>query len=320
MMGEPVADETWAPVAEAARGALALLGWPIEPACLPGEPDACGASFALHAMAHFATLKAIADHQLTYINGCRISSLTGIGVLRMDELNSRSGAFMVGEDGRETDPAAPGPGPGIDPDEEEDISEADPPPETGPFVRRIWVQAFGRYNKVHYDYGLPPAVSRFLLPNELPRTIAMHKHVIVLARPFAAVAAGLPLALVLSVLALINGGHSTTLMLRFIWLPYLGLVLWYAARAAEWYCEWFVVTPERMILIRGLIARTVQPLPLKRVRDIELHQTRTGRALNYGTLFTQSLATDRQLAKIERIPDAPRVFNLIWQLLMPPGD
>lgn len=60
-------DEKWAEVARGSREALALLGRPIEPRCLPDEADPCGATFAMHAVAHFATIKAICDHQLDHL-------------------------------------------------------------------------------------------------------------------------------------------------------------------------------------------------------------------------------------------------------------
>lgn len=63
-----VTDESWAEVARSTREALALLGRPIEPRCLPDEADPCGATFALHAMAHLATIKAICDHQLYHLH------------------------------------------------------------------------------------------------------------------------------------------------------------------------------------------------------------------------------------------------------------
>jgi hypothetical protein len=62
-----VKDEDWAEYARATREALRLLGRPIEPRCLPDEAEPCGASFALHAAAHLATIKAIADHQFTHL-------------------------------------------------------------------------------------------------------------------------------------------------------------------------------------------------------------------------------------------------------------
>jgi hypothetical protein len=60
-------DETWADVARNSRAALALLGWPIEPLCLPDELDACGGTFSQHAASHLAVLAAIAAHQLSHL-------------------------------------------------------------------------------------------------------------------------------------------------------------------------------------------------------------------------------------------------------------
>lgn len=62
-----VRDEEWEPVARSTREALRLLGYPIEPRCLPGEAAPCGATFAQHAMAHLAVIKAICDHQLMHL-------------------------------------------------------------------------------------------------------------------------------------------------------------------------------------------------------------------------------------------------------------
>jgi hypothetical protein len=69
-MSEPTIspmESAWAPVARSAREALALLGYVIEPRCLPDEPGACGGSFADHCVAYFGALKAVSDHQLTHI-------------------------------------------------------------------------------------------------------------------------------------------------------------------------------------------------------------------------------------------------------------
>ncbi len=60
-------DDTWAGVARNSREALALVGYGIAPRCLPGEPGACGGTFAQHAMAYLGTLKAVADHQLAHL-------------------------------------------------------------------------------------------------------------------------------------------------------------------------------------------------------------------------------------------------------------
>lgn len=56
----------WKEAAEATRDALALLGYPISPRCLPGEPDSCGGSYRQHLISHLAAAKACADHQLSH--------------------------------------------------------------------------------------------------------------------------------------------------------------------------------------------------------------------------------------------------------------
>jgi hypothetical protein len=60
-------DLAWRQVAEAAREALGLLGYPIAPACLPHEAQPCGGGYAGHAAAHLAALNAVADHQLHHL-------------------------------------------------------------------------------------------------------------------------------------------------------------------------------------------------------------------------------------------------------------
>lgn len=56
----------WKPVAEATREALALLGYHV-PACLPGEPEACGADFAHHTVGNLATLKAVVEDRIGHL-------------------------------------------------------------------------------------------------------------------------------------------------------------------------------------------------------------------------------------------------------------
>lgn len=60
----PSLDTTWADEARRVRDAVELLGWPKPPDCLPDEPGACGAGYALHAASYYLVLCVIADHQL----------------------------------------------------------------------------------------------------------------------------------------------------------------------------------------------------------------------------------------------------------------
>lgn len=60
----PSLDTAWADEAHRVRSAVELLGWPLLPHCLPGEPEACGGGFAQHTASYYLVLCVIADHQL----------------------------------------------------------------------------------------------------------------------------------------------------------------------------------------------------------------------------------------------------------------
>jgi hypothetical protein len=63
----PDVDTTWAPLAVSTRQALLLLDYDIFPDCLPGELHPCGGSFAEHAAAHLAALRAVVEHRITHL-------------------------------------------------------------------------------------------------------------------------------------------------------------------------------------------------------------------------------------------------------------
>lgn len=57
----------WASRGAQARQALPLLGFPgILAECMPGEPQACGASSMAHALGYVAMARAVADHLISH--------------------------------------------------------------------------------------------------------------------------------------------------------------------------------------------------------------------------------------------------------------
>lgn len=62
------ADEAWRSLAHGSREALLQLGYGIAPRCLPDEAEACGGTFAEHAVAHLATLQAVTGHHLAHLD------------------------------------------------------------------------------------------------------------------------------------------------------------------------------------------------------------------------------------------------------------
>lgn len=97
----------------------------------------------------------------------------------------------------------------------------------------------------------------------------------------------------------------------------LAVSVWYAYYAVEYRHSWIVITPVRILTVRGLIGRKVDPLPMKRITDMHLTQTPIGRLLNYGTLSTESLHTEHALASIRFVPAPDAVFSTLWDVLLP---
>jgi len=88
----PGADESWAPLAKAARHAAVSLGYPAAP-CLPGEPEGatCDHGYADHALAYLVALKAIADRAIALL-----APPPGLA----DDLYAGVAAELAGWDGR----------------------------------------------------------------------------------------------------------------------------------------------------------------------------------------------------------------------------
>lgn len=86
-MAERTIDDSWADLARASRQALALLGYPIGPSCLPGETSPCGGTFADHAAAHLGVLHAIADHQAAHLGPDHVPFIDAVREKALAELN-----------------------------------------------------------------------------------------------------------------------------------------------------------------------------------------------------------------------------------------
>lgn len=170
----------------------------------------------------------------------------------------------------------------------------------------------------HEAAELPPAlVAKYLMPSELKAGVkAFRQHWIVLALPALAVVGGLLVAIIGN--AWLYADHAaSSLPVHILWLLWLAGALWAGWRYAEWRCWWFVVTGTRLMTIDGLFRRTVTPLPLKRIRDLELKQSAAGRTLGYGTIECESIATDHALHTIRFLPFTVEIWTMVWALLLP---
>src|SRR4051794_36080782 len=156
-------------------------------------------------------------------------------------------------------------------------------------------------------------VAKYLLPGE-EAIVATRRHWASLAEP---VVKSLPVLIVGGWLLLLDpSNHATSavgLIVLVVGLGYLGL------RVAEWYMRHFIVSPRRMLLTSGVIARTVTLLPRRRITDLTWQETFFGQLLGYGTFRIESAGQHQALSRVTFLPHADDLYRKISELLFP-GD
>jgi hypothetical protein len=162
-------------------------------------------------------------------------------------------------------------------------------------------------------------VAKYLLEGEEP-IIATRRHWAVLLWPTVK-------ALLVVVLGgwLFSAGRDLPLIRGLGLLVVLAGLGYLALRLAEWYMRHFIVSPRRMLLTSGVIARTVTLLPRRRITDLTWQETFGGQLLGYGTFRIESAGQDQALSKITYLPRADVLYQKISALLFPgdtppPGD
>ena len=167
-----------------------------------------------------------------------------------------------------------------------------------------------------HDHGeIPDGIRRYLIAGE-EHAIATRYHPAMLTRHAAIfLGASAANALVNSWAYYHHQANPDTVHL--IWLLWLGVAVWYAAHAVKYRYSWLVITPVRILTISGVVGRHVRALPMKRIRDVQLDRDLWGRWLGYGTIRTESLATDHALSEVRFVPDPDRVYGAIWGILLP---
>lgn len=71
-------------------------------------------------------------------------------------------------------------------------------------------------------------------------------------------------------------------------------LLWFAARLLQWLSTHFVLTTDRLIYRKGLIAKHGRDVPLNRVNNIDMHQTVFERILRAGDILVESAGESGQ--------------------------
>lgn len=90
-----------------------------------------------------------------------------------------------------------------------------------------------------------------------------------------------------------------------VWLGVLGFVGW---KLIDWYMDRFILTNKRIMLIQGVITRSVAMMPLGRVTDMKYAQTPMGRMLNYGEFIIESAGQDQALRNVPHLPNPNELY------------
>jgi len=103
-----------------------------------------------------------------------------------------------------------------------------------------------------------------------------------------------------------SGANSTGLTVTvLVWLLILGFVGW---KILDWYMDRFILTNKRIMLIQGVITRSVAMMPLGRVTDMKYSQTPMGRMLNYGEFIIESAGQDQALRNVPHLPNPNELY------------
>ncbi len=150
-------------------------------------------------------------------------------------------------------------------------------------------------------------LDRYLLRGEY-LVAEIHRHRIVLLKPFVAVVGAAALAIWID---LNVGGTGSSPVVRLVWAAALVVLAWALWRWAEWRNERFVVTDKRILLFRGFVTKRVPMMPLTKVTDMTYERSVLGRLLGYGTFVLESAGQDQALSRIDHVPNSDENYRKI---------
>jgi membrane protein YdbS with pleckstrin-like domain len=189
-----------------------------------------------------------------------------------------------------------------------------PAPEVATAGRRNGGGGGGRELEPIVDREPSDLVRRYLFPTEKYRG-EWRRHPIHLVK---ALSIGL---IATFVLGLASGYVSkydlpgATTVLVVVWIGAMAWVLWHVI---EWYFDRFVLTNKRIMLVTGIITRSVGMMPLARVTDMKYTQSPLGRVLGYGTFEIESAGQDQALRRVEDLPNPTDLYLQVVEEMYEP--
>lgn len=100
-----------------------------------------------------------------------------------------------------------------------------------------------------------------------------------------------------------------------LWLA-LVMTAYTAYRVMSWWRTFYVVTDERVLLLRGIVSVNVTAVRLARVTETSFSRSVWGRILGYGELKLDTAADQMNLATLTYLPRPAEAYRLVTSLLL----
>ena len=147
-------------------------------------------------------------------------------------------------------------------------------------------------------------VDKYLMAYE-GRVIAVRRHPAVLLPPLLVAVGGL-------VVCGLAAAFTGLLVIWWAWLLSLGYLVW---KVVAWSVEFFLVTEHRVMVISGVLNRTVAMMPLAKVTDIALERSALGRMLGYGEFVMESAGQKQALRNVKFMPYPEQLYLEVSSLI-----
>ncbi|MBO0870417.1 MAG: PH domain-containing protein [Micromonosporaceae bacterium] len=114
------------------------------------------------------------------------------------------------------------------------------------------------------------------------------------------------------------GTHNQRSLTTFAVIVWILVLLFVGWRTLDWWYDRFILTNKRIMVVSGLVTRTVGMMPLVRVTDMKYEQSPLARLLNYGTFVVESAGQDQALRTVKPLPNPNELYLRIVEEMYEP--
>lgn len=95
----------------------------------------------------------------------------------------------------------------------------------------------------------------------------------------------------------------------------LVVCFWALREVGHWFDRTLVLTNKRIMIIQGLVSKSVNSMPINKLTDMVYHRSSLGRVLGYGLFDVESAGQDQALKIMNFVPDPDNTNLQISHLL-----